>query len=121
MPVLSFQKNARGRRGVVHRQHDDGARVMDNIAPRPHTARFLDLISGDPENRPAIYGSGREDSFFASLFAENFRHIDTIKHGFRLSASAKTWSSGSRMAKAGSRMALLLCCPAWHASLWLRL
>src|ERR1700686_4644342 len=86
MPVLSFQKNARGRRGVVHRQHDDGARVMDNIAPRPHTARFLDLISGDPENRPAIYGSGREDSFFASLFAENFRHIDTIKHGFRLSA-----------------------------------
>src|ERR1700687_4853852 len=86
MPVLPFQKNARGRRGVVHGQHDDGARVMDNIAARPHIAGFLDLIGGNPEDRPAIYGSGREDSFFASLFAENFRHTDTIKHGVRLSA-----------------------------------
>ena len=57
---------------------------MDNIAPRPNAAGFLDLIGGDPEDRPAIYGSGGEDSSCASLFAENFRHTDTIKHRFRL-------------------------------------
>src|ERR1700731_3281322 len=86
MPVLSFQKNARGRRGVVDGQHDDRARVVNNIAPCPDPAGFLNLIRSDPENWPAIYGSGGEDSFFASLFGENFRHTDTIKHGVRFSA-----------------------------------
>src|ERR1700756_5176703 len=74
---------------------------MDNIATRADPARFLDLIGGDPENRPAIYGSGGEDSFFASLFAENFRHTDTIKHGFWLSANRSLEKKGRAKSEGG--------------------
>ena len=94
---------------------------MDNIATRADPARFLDLIGGDPENRPAIYGSGGEESFLASLFAENFRHTDTIKQGFRLSASGFRKKHRGLGPDGGSRKPLLLCCPAWQASLWSRL
>ena len=65
---------------------------MDDVAPRPHAAGFLDVVGGHRENRAAIDGAGGDEAFFALLAAARFAGDDlgmqnNIKHGVRLQAS----------------------------------
>jgi predicted short-subunit dehydrogenase-like oxidoreductase (DUF2520 family) len=67
---------------------------MDDIAAGTHAAGFLDVVSGYPEDRPAIDGTGREQAgtFRGSFFASGrFCHGNNIKQ-LRLPASASRFS-----------------------------
>src|ERR1700722_5741195 len=67
---------------------------MDDIAAGTHAAGFLDVVSGHPEDRPAIDGTGREQAgtFRGSFLASGrFCHGNNIKQ-LRLPASASRFS-----------------------------
>ena len=87
MALLALEKNARYLRGLVDGKHDDGARVMDEIAAYLDPAWFDEVIGGHPENRAAIYSARGDEAGFGSprsaTFASrrNLGHAITIKHG----------------------------------------
>lgn len=57
--------------------------MVNDIAARPDTAGFLDVVCSDRENRTAVDGFGGDDSFFVWLAggsAGRFGHADNIKH-----------------------------------------
>src|SRR5579864_962748 len=108
MAILSFQKNAGSRAGIVHREHDDRAGVLDDVPPRPHASGFLDVVGSDGEDRTAVYRLGGDEALFGSFVADGFGgrfgHEDNIKHGFRLWVSALRTVVGRGMPSSGSRI-----------------
>ena len=56
---------------------------MDDVAPRPHASRLLDVVGRDRENRPTVDGAGGDETFFAALAGDRFLgfgHANNIKH-----------------------------------------
>ncbi len=55
--ILALEKDARGLTGIVDGKNDDRSAVMNQIAPHPNAAGFLDVIGANPEDGSAINGT----------------------------------------------------------------
>src|SRR5277367_3568027 len=85
MAILSFQKDAPGRAGIVHGKYDDRAAVMNHIASRTHTVGLLDVVGADRKHRAAVHGAGGDEVGLGAFAAGWFRGC--FGHGNNITAS----------------------------------